>query len=73
MLKGASRVALVIKTLPANAGDLRDTGLTSGLGRCPGGGHCNPLQYSCMENPMDREACWAIVHGVTESHMAKVT
>ena len=63
----ASQVALVVKNLPANAGDIRDTGLIPGSGRCPGGGHSNPLQYSCLENPMDRGAWWAIVHGVTKS------
>ena len=45
----------------------RDTGLISGSGRCPGGGHGNPLQYSCLENPMDRGAWWAMVHRVTQS------
>ena len=52
---------------PANAGDLRDVGLIPGLGRSPGGGHGNPLQYSCLENPMDRGAWWAMVHGVAKS------
>ena len=47
----ASQVALVVKNPPANAGDIRDVGLVSGLGRSPGGGHGNPLQYSCLENP----------------------
>ena len=47
----AFQVALVVKNLPAHAGDLRDTGLVSGLGRSPGEGHGNPLQYSCLENP----------------------
>jgi len=46
----------VVKNLPANAGDKRDVGLVPGLGRSPGGGHGNPLQYSCLENPRDREA-----------------
>ena len=46
-----TRVALVVKNLPANAGDMRDAGLTPGLGRSPGGGNGNPLQYSCLENP----------------------
>jgi len=41
----------VVKNLPVNAGDIRDVGLVSGLGRSPGGGHGNPLQYSCLENP----------------------
>ena len=50
----ASQVALVVKNLPANAGDLRDAVSIPGLGRCPGGGHSNPLQYFCLENSMDR-------------------
>ena len=50
----ASHVALVVKNPPANAGDIRDAGLIPGLGRSPGGEHGNPLQYSCLENPMDR-------------------
>ena len=49
-----SQVALVVKNLPANEGHIRDTGSIPGLGRSPGGGHGNPLQYSCLENPMDR-------------------
>ena len=52
----ASQVALVVKNLPARAGDIRDAGLVPGLGRSPGGEHGNPLQYSCLENPMDRGA-----------------
>ena len=63
----ASQVALVVKNLPANAGDIRDTGLVPGLGRSPGGEHGNPLQYSCLENPMDRGAWWATVHRVAKS------
>ena len=47
-------VAIVVKTPPANAGDVRDESSIPGLGRSPGGGHGNPLQYSCLENPMDR-------------------
>ena len=62
----ASQVALVVKNLSANAGDLRDADLISGSGRSPGGGHGNPLQYSCLENPMDRGAWWATVYGVTK-------
>ena len=58
--------ALVVKNPPANAGDIRDTGSIPGLGRSPGGGDGNPLQYSCLENPMDRD-WWAIVSRVTES------
>ena len=59
-------VALVVKNLPADAGDrdVRDTGLIPGLGRSPGGGHENPLQYSCLENPMDRGTWWATDHRV---------
>ena len=49
----------MVKNLPANAGDIRDAGSTPGSGRSPGGGHGNPLQYSCLENPMDREASGA--------------
>ena len=52
----------MVKNLPANAGDIRDTGLILGSGRSPGGGHGNPLQYSCLENYMHREAWWATVH-----------
>ena len=55
MKEGAFQVALV-KNSPANAGDMRDTSLIPGMERSPGGGHGNPLQYSCLENPMDREA-----------------
>ena len=62
----ASQVALVVKNLPDNAGDLSDVGSIPGLGRCPGGGHGTPLQYSSLENAMDRGAWWATVHGVTE-------
>ena len=68
MLIRASPVALVVKNLPANAGDVGDVGLIPGSGRSPGGGDGNPLQYSCLENPMDREVWWAIVHGVAESN-----
>ena len=60
-------MALVIKNPPANAGDVRDSGLISRLGRSPGGRHGNPLQYSCLENPMDRGAWWATVHTITKS------
>ena len=56
----------VVENPPANAGD---TGLIPGLGRSPGEGNGNPLQYSCLENSMDRGAWWAIVHGVTKSQM----
>ena len=63
----ASQVALVVKNLSANAGNLRDADLISGSGRSPGGGHGNPLQYSCLENPMDRGAWWATVYGAAKS------
>ena len=59
-------MALVVKNLPANAGDLREAGLIPGWGRSPGGGQDNPLQYSCLEKPMDRGAWQATVHGVTK-------
>ena len=52
----ASQVAPVVKNLPTNSGDLRDVGSIPGWGRFPGGGHGNPLQYSCLENLVDREA-----------------
>jgi len=53
----------VVKNLPANAGKVRDMGSIPGLERSPEVGHSNPLQYSCLENPMDRGAWWATVHG----------
>ena len=62
-------MVLVVKDLPANAGDIRDAGSTPGLGRSLGGGHGNPLQYSCLENPMDRGAQWAAVHGVAKNQI----
>ena len=62
----ASQVALVVKNPPANAGEVRDVGSIPGSGRSPGGGHGNPLQYSCLENPMDRGAWRATVPGVAE-------
>ena len=57
----------VVKNPPANAGDTGDEGSSPGLGRSPGGGHDNLLQYSCLGNSMDRKAWWATVHGVTKS------
>jgi len=69
----ASQVGLVVKHLPASAGDIRDIGSIPGLGRSPGGEHGNPLQCSCLENPMDRGAWQATVHGVTESDSSEVT
>ena len=56
----------MVKNPPANAGDIRDTGSIPGLGRFPGEGNGNPLQYSCLGNPMDRGAWWAAVHGVAK-------
>ena len=58
---------LVIKNPPTSAGDAGDAGLIPGSGRSLGEESGNPLQYSCLENPMDREACWATVHGVAKS------
>ena len=66
-LSWASQVALVVKNTPANAGDLKDAGSIPGLGRSPGGGHSNKLEYSCLEDPMDKGAWQAIVHGVSKS------
>ena len=63
----ASIAAQLIKNLPANGGDARDACLKPGSGRSPGGGNGNPLQDSCLENPMDRRAWRAIVHGVEKS------
>ena len=60
-------MALVFKNPPADAGDIRDTGSIPGLGRSPGERNGNPLQYSCLENPMDRGDWWTAVHGVTKS------
>ena len=58
---------LAVKNLPANAGDVGDSGWIPGSGRSPRGGNGNPLQYSFLENPMDRGACGAIVRRVAES------
>ena len=62
----ASQVALVVKTPPANAGDIRDMGSIPGSGRFPGGGNGNPLQYSCLKNPMDRGTWQAIVQRIAK-------
>ena len=67
----ASQVTLVVKILPANAGDRRDTGSIPGLGRSPGEGRGNPLQYSCLENSMDRGAWRAIVHRIAKSRIGE--
>ena len=61
----ASQVAQVVKSLPANAGDR--LGFDPGSGSFPGGGYSNPLQDSCLENPMDRGAWWVTVHGISNS------
>ena len=60
-------MVLVVKKLPAKAGDIRDTGSIPGLGRSSGGGHGSPLQCSCLKNSMDRGAWRATVHGVAKS------
>ena len=59
-----SQVALAVKNPSASAGVIRGTRAIPGLGRSPGGGHGTPLQYFCLENPMDRGAWWATVYGV---------
>ena len=64
---GASQVVLEVNNPSASAGDTRDTGLTPDSGRSPGGGNGNPLQYSCLENPMDRGAWQAMVYRVAKS------
>ena len=64
---GASQVALVVKNLPANAGDLRDVASIPGSGRSPGGGHGNPFQYSSLENPMDRSVAGYVRSIVSKS------
>ena len=56
----------MVENTPANAGDARDTGSIPGLGRSPEGGHGNPLQYSCLENPLHRGAWWVTVHRVAK-------
>ena len=60
-------MTLLVKNLPANAGDVKEAVSVSGLGESPGGGHGNPLQYSCLENPMDRGAWQAAVNRVTKN------
>ena len=66
-IAGASQVTLVVKNLPPNEGDIRNVVSVSGLGRSTGEGHGNPLQYSRLENPMNRGAWWAAVHRVSQS------
>ena len=62
-------MALLVKNPSVNAGDVRDAGSIPGLGRSPGEGNSNPLQYSCLENPMDRGAWRATFHGVAKSQI----
>ena len=57
----------MVKNPPTSAGNIRDSGSIPGSGRSPGGGNGNPLQYSSLENPMDRGAWWAIVHGFAKN------
>ena len=57
----------MVKNRPATAGDIGDSVSIPGLGRCPGEGNDNPLEYSCLENPMDRGTRWATVHGIAKS------
>ena len=66
-LRRASQVVIVVKKSPACAGEVKDMGLLPGLGRSPGRGNGYPLRYSCLENPTDRGAWWAMVHRVTKS------
>ena len=67
----ASQVVLVVKNPPANTGDARDVSFIPGLGRSPGGGNVNPLQYSYLENSIDRGAWGTTVHGAAESDMTE--
>ena len=61
-----SGLVLMVKNPPPNAGDIRDSGWISGLGESPGGGHGNRLQYSCLENPVDRRTWWTMVCMITK-------
>ena len=69
----ASQVVLVVKNSPANAVNIRHAGLIPELGRSPGGGNGNLLEYSCLENPVDRGALWATAHRVAESDTTEAT
>ena len=71
--KANTQVALVVKNPPASSGDVRHTGSVPGSGRYSGGGHGNPLQYSCLKNPLVGGAWWAVVHGVAESDTTEAT
>ena len=66
-------MALVVENLPVNVEQIRDGGLIPGLGRSPGGGHGDPLQYSCLETLIDRGALWATVHGFAELDTTEAT
>ena len=66
-------MVLVLKNMPADAGDIRDAGSVPGLGGSPGGGHGNTLQYSCLDNPMVRGAWWAILHGIADLDTTEVS
>ena len=67
LLDKAAQVALVVKNTPDYAGDVRDIDSITGIGRSPGGGRGNPLQYPCLENPMDRGAWQATFHRVAKN------
>ena len=71
MLILASQVALVVKNLPVKEADLRDVGLLPGLERSSGEGNGNPLQYSCLQDPMDRGAWRATIHGIAKSDITE--
>ena len=74
MVSRATQVVLLVKNPRANAGDIRDEGSIPGSGRSLGGRHGNPLKYSCLENPMEREAWQATVHRVAKkSDMTEAT
>ena len=62
--------AFQVKNLLANARDLRDAGSIPGLGRSPGGGYANPVQYSCLKNPIDRGVCQATVHRLDRDRLS---
>ena len=70
---GAAQAVHMVKNPSLSAGDIRDVGSVPGSGRSPGGGHGNPLQYYCLENPMERGAWWTAGHGIAESGTAEVT
>ena len=68
-IDGTSQVALLVKNPPVNAEEIRETGSIPGSGRSPGEGNGNPLQYSYLEDPIDRGAWRVIVHGVTKNQI----